>query len=215
MCKIQKQTTSYSGYLCTYTFVHICVLTGHWEPLPPGHWFSLGEPVYFLAHTGPLLTGERLYVDSCFATTSRDPNSMPKVDIIKNYGCVICKNTVTHFLQILVSDFTGLKLCFCSYFYSCLTDSRREHSNSRFFSGWPNVLKFSVDAFVFRAVSQVRSGTVGSSFSWVRNLSQLINALTIGFTVCVKVLFLHCSMSVGLTTSYTSKSCNYNKAAGR
>lgn len=89
----KANTTSYSDFVCS---VHICVLTGRWEPLPPGHWFSLGEPVYFLAHTGPLLTGERLYVDSCYTTTSRDPNSMPKVDIIKNYGCVSLVRTQSH-----------------------------------------------------------------------------------------------------------------------
>lgn len=155
-----KSSFSYSDFLCS---VHICVLTDRWEPLPPGHWFFLGEPVYFLAYTGALLTGERLYVDSCYATTSRDPNSMPKVDIIKNYGCVSSKNTVTHFLNNCCVTLHGLSFVCALFFlfYSCLTDSRREDSNSRFFLGWPNVLKFSVDAFVFRAVSQVRSGAVG------------------------------------------------------
>lgn len=158
MCAKYK-SKHYSDFVCS---VHICVLTDRWEPLPPGHWFSLGEPVYFLAHTGPLLTGERLYVDSCYATTSRDPHSMPKVDIIKNYGCVSRKNTVTHFYINWCVPLRALKfICALIFNYSCLTDSRREDSNSRFFSGWPNVLKFSVDAFVFTAVSQVRSGAVG------------------------------------------------------
>ncbi|KAM8735719.1 uncharacterized protein AB9X84_024076 isoform 2-T2 [Acanthopagrus schlegelii] len=35
------------------------------------------------------------------------------------------------------------------------------------------------------------------------------------FQAVSQVLYVHCSMSVSLTTSHTSKSCNYNKATGR
>ncbi|XP_061918401.1 uncharacterized protein LOC133659744 isoform X2 [Entelurus aequoreus] len=127
------------------------VCTDDWESVPTDHSFVLGESVNFVAESGHVLPGERLTVDSCYVSSSNEPDSVPKVDIISNYGC--------------------------------LTDGLRVASSSKFWSRKANLIKFSIDAFLFRNLSQV--------------------------------LYLHCSMSVALTISHTSKSCNYNKSTGR
>ncbi|MEQ2281714.1 hypothetical protein AMECASPLE_033297 [Ameca splendens] len=145
-----QQTTFLKSVKSKLTF-SLIVCNAQWEPLSQGHTFFLGDQVYFMAQAGTLLAGERLYVDSCQATSSEDPSSLPKVDIITNYGC--------------------------------MTDGKRESSNSRFLSGGGSVVKFSVDAFLFSGVSQVQ--------------------------------YLHCTLSVGLSTSNIAKACNFNKAAGR
>ncbi|XP_061633820.1 uncharacterized protein LOC133480144 [Phyllopteryx taeniolatus] len=147
----QVQHTTFIKSLRTKLRFSLTVCNAQWEPLSPGHSFVLGEPVNFVAQTGSLLPGEKLFVDSCYVTHSKNPNSMPKVDIITNYGC--------------------------------MTESRREGSSSSFWSRSGSMLKFSINAFLFRDVSQV--------------------------------LYLHCSMSVGVTTSHSSKSCNYNKTSAR
>uniref|UniRef100_A0A1A8P0C7 Zona pellucida sperm-binding protein 3 n=3 Tax=Nothobranchius pienaari TaxID=704102 RepID=A0A1A8P0C7_9TELE len=145
-----QQTTFLKGIKSKLTF-SLSVCNADWKPIPSGHTFLLGEPLYFVAQVRTLMVGERLYVDSCYATSSEDPGSLPKVDIISNYGC--------------------------------MTDSWREGSSSRFLSGKSSVVKFSVDTFLFSEVSQVQ--------------------------------YLHCSLSVGLSSSSISKSCSYNKTAGR
>lgn len=85
----------------------MCVLPGGGQPVPPDHWFYLGEPVFFVARAEVLLAGETLYVNSCYATSSKDPSSTPSVDIISNYGYVSSENPNS----ILVYPFTFPDSC--------------------------------------------------------------------------------------------------------
>lgn len=101
-------------------WICVCVLTAEWEPLPPGYSFFLGEQVHFVAQTGALVAGERLYVDSCHATSSKDPDSTPRLDIITNYGCVSSRNTYMYSsyrigLSIHVLIEVVLRFVFCIY----------------------------------------------------------------------------------------------------
>lgn len=59
--------------------------------------------VYFLVQVEVLMAGERLYVDLCYVTSSKDPNPMPRVDI-RDYGWVCCLQELSYtFLTVVGS----------------------------------------------------------------------------------------------------------------
>ncbi|XP_061677277.1 zona pellucida glycoprotein 3d tandem duplicate 1 isoform X3 [Syngnathoides biaculeatus] len=82
----QVQHRTFKKSLGTKLSFSLNVCNAQWEPLPRGHSFVLGELINFVAQTGSVLPGEKLFVDSCYVTHTKDPNSTPKVDIITNYG---------------------------------------------------------------------------------------------------------------------------------
>ncbi|KAM6940408.1 zona pellucida sperm-binding protein 3 [Xenentodon cancila] len=60
--------------------------------IPSGEAYMLGHPMYFEASRPDETTGsadERIYINKCFVTASRDPNSQPKYTVIDNQGCMI------------------------------------------------------------------------------------------------------------------------------
>uniref|UniRef100_A0AAV2MG49 ZP domain-containing protein n=1 Tax=Knipowitschia caucasica TaxID=637954 RepID=A0AAV2MG49_KNICA len=129
----------------------LSVCNSHWEAWPPGQELVLGEPVYLVARVRVVLPGETLYVDTCRVTSSEDPESSPRLDLITNHGC--------------------------------MTDSAQAHSGSRFVWRGPGELRFSVDSLLFSSEPQM--------------------------------MFLHCSMSLALKPSPSSKSCSYSRDTGR
>ncbi len=64
-----------------------CVWTlERWERLRRNGSFVLGEPMYFEVSAAYISEDERIFVDSCYATVSTDPKSIPQHDVIYNYG---------------------------------------------------------------------------------------------------------------------------------
>uniref|UniRef100_UPI0037E88625 zona pellucida sperm-binding protein 3 n=1 Tax=Semicossyphus pulcher TaxID=241346 RepID=UPI0037E88625 len=53
--------------------------------------YTLGQPMYFEAKrsTSTANADQRVYVNKCFMTASKDPNSNPKYAVIDNQGCMI------------------------------------------------------------------------------------------------------------------------------
>ncbi|XP_045557365.1 uncharacterized protein isoform X2 [Salmo salar] len=96
---------------------------------------------------------ESVFVDSCFVTTSKDPNATPRLEVIHNFGCMV--------------------------------DSKRKGSQSQFFSRESNVLRFTVDAFLFPQITAKR--------------------LYLHCTMTV----------MKSTSKQSAKSCTYNRAVGR
>ncbi|XP_056122183.1 zona pellucida glycoprotein 3d tandem duplicate 1 [Rhinichthys klamathensis goyatoka] len=66
----------------------ISVCNERWERLEENVSFVLGEPMYFEVSAAHMSKDERIFVDSCYATASKDPKSIPQHNVICNYGCM-------------------------------------------------------------------------------------------------------------------------------
>ncbi|XP_067305658.1 zona pellucida glycoprotein 3d tandem duplicate 1 [Pseudorasbora parva] len=66
----------------------ISVCNERWEELEENRSFVLGEPMYFEVSAAHTSKDERIFVDSCYATASKDPKSTPQHNVIYNYGCM-------------------------------------------------------------------------------------------------------------------------------
>ncbi|XP_039506654.1 uncharacterized protein LOC120462190 [Pimephales promelas] len=66
----------------------ISVCNERWERLEENVSFMLGEPMYFEVSAAHVSKDEMIFVDSCYATASRDPKSIPQHNVICNYGCM-------------------------------------------------------------------------------------------------------------------------------
>ncbi|KAG1936687.1 zona pellucida sperm-binding protein 3d.2 [Pimephales promelas] len=91
-----------------------------WRRLSPTEEYTLGHPMYFQADGPPLAEDKRLFVDSCYVTTSNSRLSMPRFTVIENHGCMI--------------------------------DSMSSRWSRFIQSGQRNVVRFSLDAFLFQGM---------------------------------------------------------------
>uniref|UniRef100_A0A8C9VFI4 Zona pellucida glycoprotein 3d tandem duplicate 1 n=1 Tax=Scleropages formosus TaxID=113540 RepID=A0A8C9VFI4_SCLFO len=57
-----------------------------WERLAPGKGYILGQPMYFEARAAFIPRSKRVFVNSCYASPSKEPNSIPQMDVVKNFG---------------------------------------------------------------------------------------------------------------------------------
>uniref|UniRef100_A0A8C9VU18 Zona pellucida sperm-binding protein 3 n=1 Tax=Scleropages formosus TaxID=113540 RepID=A0A8C9VU18_SCLFO len=60
-----------------------------WERLAPGKGYILGQPMYFEARAAFIPRSKRVFVNSCYASPSKEPNSIPQMDVVKNFGCMV------------------------------------------------------------------------------------------------------------------------------
>ncbi|KAK6326539.1 hypothetical protein J4Q44_G00021840 [Coregonus suidteri] len=51
--------------------------------------YMLGEPMYFKAYATFVPKDENVFVDSCFVTPFKDPNTTPRLEVIHNFGCMV------------------------------------------------------------------------------------------------------------------------------
>ncbi|XP_015203989.2 zona pellucida sperm-binding protein 3-like [Lepisosteus oculatus] len=60
-----------------------------WTASAPSNVYSLGQVVNFQVVGLQISAGEKIYIESCVATMSEDPNSSPRYMVIDNYGCMV------------------------------------------------------------------------------------------------------------------------------
>ncbi|XP_066577924.1 zona pellucida sperm-binding protein 3-like [Amia ocellicauda] len=61
----------------------------HWQRLSPKNVYYLGQAMYFQATGYLATTGQRLFIQSCYATASPDQHSKPRFTVIDNFGCLV------------------------------------------------------------------------------------------------------------------------------
>ncbi|KAL4657751.1 hypothetical protein GN956_G4400 [Arapaima gigas] len=66
----------------------LAAYNARWEKLPPGRGYLLGQPMYFEARTAFLAKSQRLFVNSCYVSPSKESNSEPRMEVVKNFGCM-------------------------------------------------------------------------------------------------------------------------------
>lgn len=102
--------------------------------------YLLGQTVNIQVSAPYLLFGEKVYINSCYATPTSSISSL-KYTIIDNYGCVFKKRS-SHLFRCVLTVIHS---------HSCMLDSKQDPGASRFISRTDDTLRFSLKAFQFTA----------------------------------------------------------------
>uniref|UniRef100_A0A3P8Z5L3 Zona pellucida sperm-binding protein 3 n=1 Tax=Esox lucius TaxID=8010 RepID=A0A3P8Z5L3_ESOLU len=60
-----------------------------WKHLSSEESYMLGEQMYFEAYAAFVPQSQRVFVDSCFITPFKEPNTIPRFEVIHNFGCMV------------------------------------------------------------------------------------------------------------------------------
>ncbi|XP_069051806.1 uncharacterized protein [Lepisosteus oculatus] len=66
----------------------LTLMNSAWTAASLANVYSMGDVLHFQARGYLQSRGERLFLKSCYATLSKDPQSLPQYSIIENYGCM-------------------------------------------------------------------------------------------------------------------------------
>ncbi|TUA69859.1 Zona pellucida sperm-binding protein 3 [Bagarius yarrelli] len=69
--------------------VSLTICDAQWNRLPPSQAVIIGRPIHVEAEALYVPEDQRLFLTSCHVTTNSSSVSMPQVNIIDNYGCLI------------------------------------------------------------------------------------------------------------------------------
>ncbi|XP_063055548.1 zona pellucida glycoprotein 3d tandem duplicate 1 [Engraulis encrasicolus] len=68
---------------------NLTALNEKWEPRDSGEEYVLGEVMNFEVSAQHIAKDQQVFVNTCHVTASEDPNSMPRQDLISNFGCLV------------------------------------------------------------------------------------------------------------------------------
>ncbi|XP_073699191.1 zona pellucida sperm-binding protein 3 [Garra rufa] len=94
----------------------ITAMDASWKLLAAGQSFAIGQPVCFEAKGQSSVTGQRLYLNSCFVSTS-NPESTDLYYVVENYGCLVdSKNSALTKFYTTDSKMTA-KFCVAAFLF--------------------------------------------------------------------------------------------------
>ncbi|XP_052458910.1 zona pellucida sperm-binding protein 3 isoform X1 [Carassius gibelio] len=107
--------TLYRG-LQTPAGFSLTAMDASWNSLADGQSFVLGQPVCFEAK-GPRVANKRLYMNSCFVSSTPYLQAVEKYSVVENYGCLVdSKNSFLTKFHTSVNKMT-VRLCVAAFLF--------------------------------------------------------------------------------------------------